>query len=413
MRFMENQIFTLQSGMKVAFRKTNSAVAYCALCIKAGTANEPEGKHGIAHLTEHMIFRGCQKRSARSINDRLEKLGGDLNAYTAKEETVVYCTVLKEDIAKAIDLSLEIVFTSLFDTDELEKEKNVVCDEINMTLDNPADFIFEDYEKQLFKGHPLQRTILGTAASLKNISSDDIKAFVREHYNPHNMSMVVVGDFDEMATVALVDRLQQKYTHPFGGVKYDRAHLATPAEQLFNIDKARKFHQANCILGSRAYPFGHKDRIALSMLVNILGGPASNSRLNSSLREKKALVYHIDASYVRYSTAGVALVYFGCDKSNVDKCIELVMKELRKVREVPLSDAALKAAKKQIMAQNAIASEYGEAQALSIGRSILRGGEYPTSELFRRKLDEVTSEQLQRVAREIFAEDRICKLIYR
>ena len=399
--------------MKVAFKKTNSSVAYCALCIKAGTSNEPAGKHGLAHLTEHMIFRGCEKRSARSINDRLEKLGGDMNAYTAKEETVVYCTVLKEDIAKAIDLSFEIAFTSVFDEDELEKEKNVVADEINMCLDNPSDFIFEDYEKLLFKGHPLSRTILGTASSLKQISRDDIVAFVKERYVPSNMSFVVVGDLEEAAVVAMVEKLLAKYTPYFGGSKAPSAVIETPAINLFNQDKTRKFHQANCIIGGRAYPFGHHSRMALSLLVNILGGPASNSRLNSSLREKKALVYHVDASYVRYSTAGVTLVYYGCDKDNVDKCAELVMKELQKVREVPLSDAALKAAKKQMLAQNAIASEYGEAQALSIARSIARGGEYPTSDLFRKKLEKVTSEQLQQVAQDIFAEDKISRLIYR
>lgn len=399
--------------MKVAFKKTNSSVAYCALCIKAGTSNEPAGKHGLAHLTEHMIFRGCEKRSARSINDRLEKLGGDMNAYTAKEETVVYCTVLKEDIAKAIDLSFEIAFTSVFDEDELEKEKNVVADEINMCLDNPSDFIFEDYEKLLFKGHPLSRTILGTASSLKQISRDDIVAFVKERYVPSNMSFVVVGDLEEAAVVAMVEKLLAKYTPYFGGSKAPSAVIETPAINLFNQDKTRKFHQANCIIGGRAYPFGHHSRMALSLLVNILGGPASNSRLNSSLREKKALVYHVDASYVRYSTAGVTLVYYGCDKDNVDKCAELVMKELQKVREVPLSDAALKAAKKQMLAQNAIASEYGEAQALSIARSIARGGEYPTSDLFRKKLEKVTAEQLQQVAQDIFAEDKISRLIYR
>lgn len=399
--------------MKVAFKKTNSSVAYCALCIKAGTSNEPAGKHGLAHLTEHMIFRGCEKRSARSINDRLEKLGGDMNAYTAKEETVVYCTVLKEDIAKAIDLSFEIAFTSVFDEDELEKEKNVVADEINMCLDNPSDFIFEDYEKLLFKGHPLSRTILGTASSLKQISRDDIVAFVKERYVPSNMSFVVVGDLEEAAVVAMVEKLLAKYTPYFGGSKAPSAVIETPAINLFNQDKTRKFHQANCIIGGRAYPFGHHSRMALSLLVNILGGPASNSRLNSSLREKKALVYHVDASYVRYSTAGVTLVYYGCDKDNVDKCAELVMKELQKVREVPLSDAALKAAKKQMLAQNAIASEYGEAQALSIARSIARGGEYPTSDLFRKKLEKVTAEQLRQVAQDIFAEDKISRLIYR
>ena len=399
--------------MKVAFRKTNSSVAYCALCIKAGTSNEPAGKHGLAHLTEHMIFRGCEKRSARSINDRLEKLGGDMNAYTAKEETVVYCTVLKEDIAKAIDLSFEIAFTSVFDEDELEKEKNVVADEINMCLDNPADFIFEDYEKLLFKGHPLSRTILGTASSLRQITRDDIVAFVKERYVPSNMSFVVVGDLEEAAVVAMVEKLLAKYTPYFEGSKAPAAVNEVPAINLFNQDKTRKFHQANCIIGTRAYPFGHHSRMTLSLLVNILGGPASNSRLNSSLREKKALVYHVDASYVRYSTAGVSLIYYGCDKDNVDKCAELVMKELKKVREVPMSDAALKAAKKQMLAQNAIASEYGEAQALSIARSIARGGEYPTSELFRKKLEKVTAEQLQLVAQDIFAEDKISSLIYR
>ncbi|MBR5035404.1 MAG: insulinase family protein [Bacteroidales bacterium] len=410
---MENKIFTLSSGLKVAFKKTNSSVAYSALCIKSGTANEPENKHGLAHLTEHMIFRGCEKRSARSINDRLEKLGGDLNAYTAKEETVVYCTVLKEDIAKAIDLSFEIVFTSLFEEDELEKEKNVVADEINMCLDNPSDFIFEDYEKLLFKGHPLSRTILGTAASLKQITASDIRAYVRERYIPHNMSFVVVGDFEQEKVLAMVEKLQDKYSAYFGGHKAPVHKEVEPADNLFNIDKTRKFHQANCIIGTRAYPFGHPDRMALSLLTNILGGPASNSRLNSALREKKALVYHVDASYVRYSTAGVSLVYYGCDKSNVDKCADLVAKELKKVREIPLSPSALKAAKKQMIAQNAIASEYGGAQALSIGRSILRGGEYPTSEKLRQRIEAITSEQLQRVANEIFAEDRICRLIYR
>ena len=410
---MENKVFTLGSGLKVAFKKTNSTVAYCALCIKSGTANEPDGKHGLAHLTEHMIFRGCEKRSARSINDRLEKLGGEMNAYTAKEETVIYCTVLKEDIAKAIDLSFEIVFTSLFDEDELLKEKNVVADEINMCLDNPSDFIFEDYEKLLFKGHPLSRTILGTAASLRQITADDIRDYVKKRYIPHNMSFVVVGDFEQEAVLAMVEKLLDKYTPYFTGRKAPAQPSKKPADNLFNIDKTRKFHQANCIVGTRAYPFGHPDRMALSLLVNILGGPASNSRLNSALREKKALVYHVDASYVRYSTAGVALIYFGCDKSNVDKCTDLVAKELRKIREIPLSPAALKAAKKQTIAQNAIASEYGGAQALSIGRSILRGGEYPTSEKLRQRIEAVDAEQLQRVAGEIFAEERICKLIYR
>ena len=410
---MENQVFTLKSGLKVAFKKTASSVAYCALCIKAGTANEPAGKHGLAHLTEHMIFRGCEKRSAQSINDRLEKLGGDMNAYTAKEETVVYCTVLKEDIAKAIDLSFEIVFTSLFEEDELEKEKNVVADEINMCLDNPSDFIFEDYEKQLFKGHPLSRTILGTAASLKEITSDDIRSYVRERYVPHNMSFVVVGDFEQSSVLAMVEKHLDKYTSYFAGSKAPAQMTKKPADNLFCIDKARKFHQANCVLGSRAYPFGHPDRMALSLLTNILGGPASNSRLNSALREKKALVYHIDASYVRYSTAGVSVIYFGSDKSNVDKCLELVARELKKIREVPLTPAALKAAKKQMIAQNAIASEYGEAQALSIGRSILRGGEYPTAQKLRERIEAISAEQLQRVANEIFAEEKICKLIYR
>ncbi len=410
---MDNNVYTLESGLKVAFRHSSSPVAYCALCIGAGTSNEPEGKHGLAHLTEHMIFRGCEKRSACSINNRLEKVGGDMNAYTAKEETVVYCTVLKEDITKAIDLSFEIAFTSVFDEDELEKEKNVVADEINMCLDNPAEFIFEDYEKALFKGHSLSRTILGTAESIKGITSDDIKQYVRNYYTPTNMSLSVVGDFDQKAMLRTVEHLLAKYAAHFAA-DADPAHsTSVPGRNIFDIDQSCNFHQTNCIIGARAYPYAHPDRVALSLLCNILGGPASNSRLNSSLRERKALVYHVDASYVRYSTAGVAVIYFGCDKDNVDKCLKLCRKELEKVREIPLGEPALKAAKKQVLAQNAIASEYGEAQALSIARNILRSGVYPTAELFREQLEAVTAGQLQRVAREIFAEENLCELIYR
>ena len=407
-------VVTLPCGLRIAFKPTSSSVAYCALSIKSGTALEPAGKHGIAHMTEHMIFKGCAKRSATAINNRLERVGGELNAYTTKEETVVYSTSLREDLRRAADLIFEIVFTSLFEEKELEKEKSVVADEINMCKDTPSDFIFEDFEAALYKGHPLERNILGTTSSLRHISSSDIRDYVARMFVPEAMSFVVVADTSLEAVTSMVQKVIEKYLPGYAPKPAKEApRQSAPACTPFIIDKPRKYHQANCIIGGEGYSLYDPRRIALVLLCNILGGPASNSRLNDLLREKRALVYNIEANYTQYAATGVATIYFGCDKDNVDKCISLVKGELERMCSEPLSPRTLAAAKKQLLAQLAISSENGEVQALSIGKSVLSYGSYLSDSQVRARVEAVTAEQLQEAAQDVFGSGKLSMLIYR
>lgn len=405
------EIRTFSNGLRFALKRSNSQVAYCALSIRCGTSVEPEALCGLAHLTEHMLFKGTSRRSSASINDRLERLGGELNAYTTKEEIVIYSTTLKEDVTKAIDLLFELAFDPAFSPKELEKEKSVVVDEINLYKDSPSDYIFDDFEQYLYEGSPLSRHILGTAKSLKRITSEDLKSFTDTCFLPCNMSFTVVGDFDFGKIADSVEKHMLKYAPSQGS--------ASPVEapevkvNVFHKDENKKHHQSNCIIGAPAYSLYDSRRIPLVLLMNILGGPSCNSRLNSLLRERKALVYNIEASYTPYARTGCALVYFGCEKENVDKCIRLVLGELAKVRTAPLSSTALRYAKKQLLAQNAISSENGEAQALAIGRSLMNFGDYMSDAQVRTRVEAITAEDLQAVASDVFAEDKLSFLIYR
>lgn len=404
-------IRTFSNGLRFALKHSNSQVAYCALSIRCGTSVEPESLCGLAHLTEHMLFKGTSRRSSSSINDRLERLGGELNAYTTKEEIVLYSTTLKEDVTKAVDLLFELAFDPAFSPKELEKEKSVVVDEINLCKDSPSDYIFDDFEEYLYEGCPLSRHILGTAKSLRRITPDDLRNFTSACFLPCNMSFTVVGDFDSGRIADSVEKHMLKYATPQNAAKP----LEAPEVKVnvFRKDENKKNHQSNCIIGAPAFSLYDSRRIPLVLLMNILGGPSCNSRLNSLLRERKALVYNIEASYTPYSRTGCALVYFGCEKENVDKCIRLVLGELAKVRTVSLSSTALRYAKKQLLAQNAISSENGEAQALAIGRSLMNFGDYMSDAEVRTRVEAITAEDLQAVASEVFAEDKLSFLIYR
>ncbi len=405
------EIRTFSNGLRFALKHSNSQVAYCALSIHCGTSVEPEVLGGLAHLTEHMLFKGTSRRSSTSINDRLERLGGELNAYTTKEEIVLYSTTLKEDVMKAIDLLFELAFDSVFAPKELEKEKSVVVDEINLYKDSPSDYIFDDFEKFLYEGSPICHHILGTSKTLKRITSEDLHAFTKACFVPCNMSFTVVGDFESGKIADAVEKHMLKYapadacTHPVEAPEVK--------VNVFHRDENKKHHQSNCIIGAPAFSLYDGRRIALVLLMNILGGPSCNSRLNSLLREKKALVYNVEASYVPYSKTGCATIYFGCEKENVDKCISLVLGELARMRSTPLSSTALRYAKKQLMAQNAISSENGEAQALAIGRSLLNFGDYMSDAQIRTRVEALTCEDLQAVACDVFAPDKLSFLIYR
>ncbi|MCK9625285.1 MAG: insulinase family protein [Bacteroidales bacterium] len=407
-------------GLKFAFKKNTSPVAYCALSIKSGTRNEPIEYNGLAHFTEHMLFKGTQKRNSISINNRLEKLGGELNAYTTKEETVVYSTILKEDISKSIDLLFELVFTSTFSPKELKKERSVVLDEINMYKDTPSEYIFDDFEEFLFGNNPLSKSILGRSKTLKKISSEVITKYVKDFFIPENMSFTIVADLSQDKVEKLVMNSLRKYILPLEGYSFPlepKAISPLPDSlskgMVFTKESVKKHHQTNCIIGASAYSLYEKKRIPLILLTNILGGPSSNSLLNQVLRERSALVYNAEASYTQYSDTGSVMLYFGCDKSNLKKCLDLVTKELNKVRNKKLSENFLNAAKKQLLGQIAIASDNGEVQCLSMGKSLLSYNEIVPEEIVRKKIENVTSTDIYEVANEIFAEERLSKLIYK
>lgn len=408
---------TFECGLRFAFRRTRSQVAYSALAIKSGTRNEPEGFSGIAHMTEHMLFKGTLKRTPQQISNRLEMLGGELNAYTAKEETVLYSTVLKEDTAKAVELLFELAFTSTFPQKELDKERCVVIDEINMYKDSPSECIFEEFEKMLFDTSPLSRPILGNVKSLRKIDSAALRDYVRENFRPENMCIAIVGNITPQRAEKIARQAAAKYI-PDGYVPSQRpekpsAPAELPQPPRFEREVAKKNHQINCIIGTTAYSYYDNRRMEMVLLANLLGGPSANSRLNQKLREKNALVYAVDASFTQFADNGSLLIYFGCEKANLDRCIALVHEELALLRNKPLSERALRSARKQLLGQLAVASDNGESQALSMAKSMLVfDGILPDDEV-RRRIEAITPESLQQVAASVLAEERLSTLIFK
>lgn len=425
--------------MKFSFKRVSSPVAVCAVSTMVGTRNEEPAYNGLAHLNEHMLFKGTEKRGAASINNLLENVGGELNAYTTKEETVVHATVLKEDLRRAVELLLELLFTSTYPDKELLKEREVVYEEIISYKDSPADSIYEDFECRLFEGHPLQYPILGTRKTLSRIESSTLKEYLHKWFIPDNMAISVVADMEESQVVKIVERALRKYCpgqhcdiirestpQPLvagtagGGTAGGRtaAGEAAPLDWTpvppFRIEINKKHHQAHCIIGTRAYSYTQeRERLALALLANILGGPAMNARLNTVLREKNALVYTVEACFNPYSDTGLFTIYFGCDKPLVERSLRLVRKELERVIEAPLSSRALANAKKQLLGQLAIASDNSEAQCLSMGKSMMIFGYIEPMETTRAKIESLTAAELQRVAQEILAWDNLSILIYK
>ena len=418
--------------LKFSFKQLDSPVAYCALSTRCGTRDEDPKFNGLAHFTEHMFFKGTAKRRANSINNVLERVGGELNAYTTKEETVLHSTVLREDLPKAIDLLMELAFTSEFPQKELEKERDVVVEEIVSYKDMPADAIYEHFEQLLFEGHPLQMQILGTKKSLAKIDSHIMKEYNSRYFVPSNMALTIVASGSGEKLSALVKKSAEKWLGRKMEVEIinegentlpDNTHNSTPcctpphntisaSGTPFHRTISKRSHQAHCIVGTEAYNMYDSRRVALSILANILGGPASNSRLNNALREKNGLVYNVEAVYTPYADTGIFSIYFGCDKEDTEKCLALIKRELDRIVENLLSDSALKAARKQLIGQLSIAQDNAEAQCLSMGKSLLVYGKISTFEQMRQKIESITASQLQETAREILRWERMSTLIY-
>jgi predicted Zn-dependent peptidase len=398
---------TLPNGIRFVHRYHASPVAYCGLSINAGARDEHLTENGIAHLAEHMLFKGTVRRSAYHINNRLENVGGELNAFTTKEETVIHATVLKSDTEKAMELLADLAFRSTFPDRELAKEKEVIIDEINSYKDNPAEQIFDDFYQWLFAGSPLGLPILGTPESLENITVAQLKAFTAQRYRPSQMVISTIG----RVTAKRMEQLTYQYFGEFPSVAGKHERLSPAPCRPFHKTLKRPAFQSHCIIGNRAYSLNDARRTGLALLVNYLGGPAANSRLNTLLREKHGLIYTVEASYTPYCDCGEVALYFGADKENVAQCLELTYKELATLRSNLFGNAQLHRIKKQLLGQISISSDNAEAQMLSNGKSLMAYDEVETFEQLKIKIDALTAHDLLEIANEIFAENALSTVL--
>lgn len=429
---MKYNTYTLDNGLRIIHLPSDSKVVYCGYQINAGTRNEDPGEEGLAHFCEHVTFKGTEHRKAWHILNCLESVGGDLNAYTNKEGTVYYSAILKEHIARAVDLLTDIVFHSVYPQAEIDKEIEVICDEIESYNDSPAELIYDEFENIIFKGSPLGHNILGTAEQVRSFKTEDALRFTRKLYQPDNAIFFAYGDIDFKKLVKLLKTLNMEH----GTLNFMNSKTSeTPTAEMEAGDanhkvQSSKFkvqskvegqtivmqkntHQAHVMIGTRAYDVNDDRRMPLYLLNNMLGGPGMNAKLNLALREHNGLVYTVESTMVAYGDTGVWSIYFGCDEHDVKRCLRLVRKELDKFMQKPLSEAQLKAAKKQIKGQIGVACDNRENFALDFGKSFLHYGWEKNVDRLYEQVDEITAEQIQAVAQELFDRDRLTTLIFR
>ncbi|MDL2243226.1 insulinase family protein [Bacteroidales bacterium OttesenSCG-928-J19] len=400
----------LPNGLTVVHSPSESPVSYCGFAVKAGTRDEMAHEFGLAHFVEHMLFKGTDKRKSWHIINRMENVGGEINAYTTKEETFLYTVCLAEDYERAMELLGDLINHSTFPDSEIEKEREVVIDEINSYLDTPSELIYDEFENIVFDQTALGHAILGDEESLNTFSSGSCRDFVNRHYQPDNRIFFSVGRTPWKRVI----RVAEKYlgdTQVAPSLITSKETL-TPASIPGFIRREKDLHQCHVMIGARAYSLYDPNRLALYLLNNILGGPGMNSRLNISLREKNGLVYTVDSSVTSYSDTGILNIYFGCDKDSRDKCIRLVNKELRRFRDVRLTTSQLNAAIKQWKGQLGIGTDHRESRALALGKAFLHHKKYDDLAETYRKIDRITAQQVLAIANELLDESKLFTLIY-
>lgn len=399
---------TLSNGLRIIHARNASPVAYCGYAIDAGTRDEAPHEQGMAHFVEHLIFKGTKKRHSWHILNRMEHVGGDLNAYTNKEETVVYSAFLVEHFARAVELLTDIVFHSTYPQAEIDKEVEVIIDEIQSYEDTPSELIFDDFEELIFPNHPLGRNILGKPDQLHRFKSEDALNFTSKFYRPDNMVFFVQGNIEFKRIIRLLEKAVSDIPASVTQREREKPSVYIPRQLTLHRDT----HQAHVIIGSRSYDTHDKKRTALYLLNNILGGPGMNSRLNVALRERNGLVYNVEANLISYTDTGVFSIYFGTDQSDVDRCVRLVHKELKRLREKPLSAGQLATAKKQIIGQIGVAADNFENNALNMGKTFLHYNKYEAPQEVFSRIQALTSHDLWEVANEMFCEDNLSTLSY-
>lgn len=400
--------FTLANGIRVIHQYVSSPVAFCGLMINTGTRDELESEHGLAHFLEHTLFKGTAKRKAYHVNSRLDNAGGELNAFTAKEETMIQACVMSSDFSKAVELIADVAFNATFPEHEINKEKQVICEEIDLCADTPSELIFDDFEDLLFRGSSLGRNILGTKRTVNGFSSADVLRFVGRTYNTDRMVFASVGKISE-------GRLKyccEKYlgTRPPNLRGFTRESVGE--YRVFDKTVRKKTHQCHVVLGNRAYDFNDSRRTVLSLLLNYLGGPATNSTLNLLLREKNGLVYSVETGYTAYGDTGNATLYYASSEANAERSHDLVMKELARVKTELMSGFRLAKAKRQFIGQSLIAQESGEQLMQVMAKSILVHDRFEESKLFVKQIEAITASEIMEVANEIFCTDGVSRLVF-
>jgi predicted Zn-dependent peptidase len=391
--------YTLSNGIRLVHQRIESPVAYCALMMNTGSRDELENESGVAHLVEHLMFKETGKRKAHHILSRMENVGGELNAYTTKEDTCIHAAFLNTHYARSLELFNDIVFNHRVTDKVLQLEKSVVIDEIRSTKDSPSELIFDEFDELLFPNHPLGRNTLGTAHSVNKLGKTEIERFVARNYHPDQMVLSSVGNisFQRLAGYA------EKYFGAIPSKPQAPAVRTAPAAYVpFEKRTGKRNHQSHCIIGTTCDSADRGFRIAMTMLANLLGGPGMNTRLNMSLRERYGWVYHVEASYTPYSDVGVFNVYFASDKSKVEKCVIQIEKELDRLKRNPLTREQLKKLQLQVMGQWAIASDMNDARMLSAGKNILMFDNVDNLHDIWVQISEVNAERLCEVANEVF-----------
>ena len=407
---MEKDYFShiLPNGLRIVHLPSASPVSYCGFAVNAGTRDEEMDEFGLAHFVEHMIFKGTEKRKSWHILKRMENVGGELNAYTTKEETFVYSIFMEEHFRRAFELLSDLVFHSQFPEQEIEKEVDVILDEINSYEDSPSELIFDEFENLLFDGHALGHNILGDEQSLLGFGSESGKSFMRRFYAPENMVFFSMGRIPFKKIVQMAESTLSDIAFPMAARNRTAPGELLPVSRQIHKDT----HQAHVLIGGRAYSMHDEKRLPLFLLNNLLGGPGMNNRLNVSLREKNGLVYNVESNVTSYTDTGLASIYFGTDPKNKEKAIRLVYKELAKLREVKLTATQLAAAKKQVIGQLGVSGDNREGLFLGLGKSFLHYNRYDTLPEVFAKVEKLTAGEIREVANEIFAPERLFSLIY-
>ena len=399
---------TLPNGLRIIHLQTESQVAYCGFAVNVGARDESEKEHGLAHFVEHALFKGTLRRKAWHILNRMENVGGELNAYTTKESTFLYAIFMEKDLHRAVELLSDLVVCSQFPENELKKEREVILDEIQSYEDTPSELIFDEFENMLFDGHPIGHHILGKKKSLKKFNTATCKSFLEQFYTAENMVFFCMSNTNFKQVI----KIAEKYITPIPAQKTSVIREKPQVIRAHEVNRKKRTHLSHVIMGGRAYDMFNEKKYPLFLLNNMLGGPGMNSRLNVVLREKNGLVYHVESNVTSYTDTGVFSIYFGSDPKNRERAISLAAKEITRLCDNKLTTTQLAAAKKQAIGQLGVAGDHKENLFLGLGKSFLHYNRYETLPEVFAKVEKITAQQILEAANEIFYPTGLFKLIY-